>query len=131
MILHNTSSIVIKKNGKFLLIKRANPPEKGCWAVPGGHVDKGETPYECAVREAKEEAGKVEITTKKPVFVFVHDIELGHRHKAHVFLGEAVGKLKAGTDAAELSWFALEQMKNIELTHYTKKIFNRLYSKLL
>jgi len=43
MILHDTVSIVIEKDGKFLLIKRRNKPEKNYWAVPGGHVDEGET----------------------------------------------------------------------------------------
>ena len=92
MIIHDTTAIVIKKKNKFLLIKRGHKPDKGYWAVPGGHVDKGETPYECAQREVKEEAGGVEVTRKKPVLVFVHDADLGHRHRAHVFLGKATGK---------------------------------------
>ena len=136
MILHNTSSIVIEKEAsirtksfsKFLLIKRADKPEKGYWAVPGGHVEKGETQYEAAKREAKEEVGNIKIIMKKPAYIFVHDIDLGHRHKAHVFLGKVSGRIKAGTDAKKLGWFTLNQMKNMNLTHYTKKIFNRLFS---
>jgi 8-oxo-dGTP diphosphatase len=129
MILHDTTAIVVKKGDKFLLIKRGEKPEKGYWAVPGGHVDKGETQYECARREAKEEVGEVKITSKKPVYVFVHDVDIGHRHKAHIFLGEVVGKIKAGSDAKEFSWFTIKQMRKIELTHYTKKVFNKLYSR--
>jgi len=97
MILHDTVSIVIEKDGKFLLIKRGNKPEKNYWAVPGGHVDVGETTFQAAFRECKEEVGDVEIITKKPVYIFVHDVELGHRHKAHIFLGKVTGKLKAGS----------------------------------
>ena len=129
MILHDTTAIVIKKGNKFLLIKRADKPERNYWAVPGGHVDKGETVYETAKREAKEEVGDIEITTKKPVYIFIHDIDIGHRHKAHVFLGRVKGKIKAKSDALAVKWFTLAQMKKLELTHYTKKVFNRLYSK--
>lgn len=131
MIFHDTVSIVIEKDGKFLLIERGHRPEMNYWAVPGGHVDKGEMPYETAKREAKEEVGNIEITTKKPVYVFVHDIDLGHRHKAHVFLGKVSGRLKASSDAKKLGWFTLNQMKRMNLTHYTKKIFNKLYSRVL
>lgn len=131
MILHNTTSIVIEKNGKFLLIKRADSPERNYWAVPGGHVDEGEIPYQCAQREAKEEVSNIKITTKKPVYVFVHDIELEHKHKAHVFLGKVVGKIRARSDAKKLGWFTISQMKNMNLTHYTKQIFNKLFSKRL
>lgn len=72
MILHDTASIVIEKGDRFLLVRRGNKPEKGFWAVPGGHVEKGETPRECAQREATEEVGGVSVVSGKPVFVFIH-----------------------------------------------------------
>jgi len=131
MILHNTSSVLVEKGGKFLLVKRADGPERGYWAVPGGHVDKGENAYQAIVREAKEEVGNVKITKKKPVYIFIHDIELGHRHRAHVFPGEVSGRLKAGSDAKRLGFFTIRQMKRMNLTHYTKKIFNGLFAKRL
>ncbi len=39
---------------KVLLIQRA---DNGLWALPGGCQDPGETPRECAEREAREETG--------------------------------------------------------------------------
>lgn len=129
MILHNTTAVVVENKNKILLIKRRYKPEKGYWAVPGGHVDKGETAYQCAQREANEEVGDVKIITKKPFFVFVHDAELGHRHKAHVFFGKVTGKIAAKSDAAAVKWFTLSQMNKMDITHYTKIIINKLYSK--
>jgi ADP-ribose pyrophosphatase YjhB (NUDIX family) len=120
---HDTTAIIIEKDGKFLLIKRANPPEKGFWAVPGGHVDSGESIFQAAKREAKEEVGDVEVE-EKPFHVFVHDIGIGHRHKAHFFKGKLIREPRAGTDAEEVRWFSIEEMKGVELTHYTKKILN-------
>ncbi len=131
MIQHDTVSMVIEKDGKFLLVKRADAPECGYWAVPGGHVEKGESHLRAAKRESREEVGGIEITTKKPVFVFVHDIKIGHRHKAHVFLGRVKGRVRAASDAKKLGWFTLNRMKRMNITHYTKKIINKLYSKRL
>ena len=39
----------------ILLIKRGGHPFKGCWALAGGFLEKGETIEECAVREIQEE----------------------------------------------------------------------------
>lgn len=131
MIQHDTASVVIKKDDKFLLIKRAHKPETNYWAIAGGHVDKGETAYQAVKREAREELGSIEITTKRPVFVFVHDVDIGHRHKSHIFLGRVKGKIRPSSDAKAFGWFTLEQMKNMNITHYTKKALNKLYSRRL
>lgn len=129
MLQHKTVTIVVEKGGKFLLIKRANRPMRGFWAPPGGHVDKGERVYAAAQREALEEVGDVEVE-KKPLFSFVHDIRLGHRHHAHVFRGKPVGKIRAASDAAKIGWFTLAQIASLNVTHYTNIIFNRLFPKI-
>ena len=129
MIIHDTVSIIVKKGDRFLLTKRGHRPETNCWGVPGGHVDAGEKPFQAAAREAKEEAGGVSIISRKPVYVYVHDADIGHRHKDYVFLGRVAGKVKAGTDAKRLGWFTINQMKKMNITHYTKLMINKLYSR--
>ena len=51
------TAIIEFPNSKILLVKRATVPFKGCWALPGGRVDVGETVEQAAVREVKEETG--------------------------------------------------------------------------
>ena len=52
-----TVDAIVVNNGKFLLLKRRNPPVKGHWWLPGGRVRKGETLEEAVKREVLEEPG--------------------------------------------------------------------------
>ena len=47
------------KEDEVLMIRRRKSPNKGRWSPPGGKLDMtcGESPFECAVREAREETG--------------------------------------------------------------------------
>jgi ADP-ribose pyrophosphatase YjhB (NUDIX family) len=42
---------------KLLLIRRGGHPYLGCWALPGGFADQGETIEQTAARELEEETG--------------------------------------------------------------------------
>ena len=48
---------VFTTDGRLLLIKRADHPNIGSWALPGGFMNMDETPYQAACRELMEETG--------------------------------------------------------------------------
>jgi 8-oxo-dGTP diphosphatase len=48
-------SAAIIRDGKVLIVRRAGPPARGLYTLPGGGVEVGETLIEAVVREVREE----------------------------------------------------------------------------
>jgi 8-oxo-dGTP diphosphatase len=51
------ASVAMARKDDVLLIQRNRAPSEGLWTLPGGRLEPGETPEDCAVREIKEELG--------------------------------------------------------------------------
>jgi len=51
------TAIILDEEDRFLVIRRARPPQEGWWDLPGGFCDGWEHPRDAAVREAREELG--------------------------------------------------------------------------
>jgi protein-S-isoprenylcysteine O-methyltransferase Ste14/8-oxo-dGTP pyrophosphatase MutT (NUDIX family) len=47
------------RDEQVLLLRRTSEPNRGLWVAPGGKLEHGESPVECAVREMREETGLV------------------------------------------------------------------------
>jgi 8-oxo-dGTP diphosphatase len=61
---------ILVRDGTALILRRGQtaPWKPGTWNLPGGTVDKGETPQQCAERELAEEAGIRAKLNSKPVY---------------------------------------------------------------
>ncbi len=61
---------IIEWKNSLLLIRRKFPPDQGKWAIPGGHLELGESTAAGAMREVHEETG---LRVKNPRFANVID----------------------------------------------------------
>lgn len=112
-----TTLCYIEKDGKYLLINR-NKKEKdlnqGKFIGVGGHVEFGETPEECILREVKEETGLTLNSYKlRGLLSFEIDeiMEYSFLFTSDDFSGELV------TDCAEgdLVWIEKNKLQEIPL----------------
>lgn len=97
---------LIRNDGKLLLQRKAKGEYAGRWDAPGGKMKAGETPLQCAVREAEEETG---IRVSEPAHIGTLTAYFGEREEpdwaVHVFCATRFsGRLR---DSAEgpLRWF--------------------------
>ncbi|WP_421868013.1 NUDIX hydrolase [Pararhizobium sp.] len=65
------SSAILERDGRYLLVRRANPPSADMYAFPGGRAEAGETPAQTAVREFQEETG---ILPHNPLLFETYDL---------------------------------------------------------
>jgi ADP-ribose pyrophosphatase YjhB (NUDIX family) len=52
-------SAAIFRDGRVLIVRRAQPPANGLYTLPGGGVELGETLEQAVIREVREETGLV------------------------------------------------------------------------
>lgn len=64
----------IIRSGKFLLLKRTNPPM--IWGPPGGRLEQDENPNEGILREVREECG-LTVQALRPVDIWYGDFGRG------------------------------------------------------
>lgn len=101
---------------RLLLVKRANDPGKGKWALPAGFVEADENPRSAAARETVEETGiAVEVVRLLDV-LHRPDVD-GAADIVIAYEGQLVGgQLAADDDAEDAGWFPREALPEIALT---------------
>lgn len=127
------SAIIVDSNNSILLVKRKYPPGKDRWALPGGHVEYGESIEEAVIREIKEETG---YTVKVKHFLFPCTVikrkprsnDFEYHFVILVFEAEIVsGQLTPGTDAEEAKFFSKEDAFSLNLTMSTRACLRQYF----
>jgi len=96
--------VVHDSGQRLLLVRRAHPPGRGLWSLPGGHVEPGETDEQAVAREVLEETaitvdvgrlvGSVTRPAPEGVVLEIHDYACRVVH----------GTVQAGGDAIDVRW---------------------------
>lgn len=128
-----TTGAFIVEDGEILLL---NHRKLDVWLQPGGHVEKGETPDEAAIREAREETGfRVELLSSaieisessidlpQPFNVNLHRIKEGHWHCDFQYMAELTGERKEDYEYndEDIGWFSKAELEDLEMPENARK----------
>jgi 8-oxo-dGTP diphosphatase len=114
-------SAAIARDGRILLVRRARPPARGLFTLPGGVVEAGETLAAAVTREVREETGlevePVKLAGQREVIV--RDAA-GRVERHFVILAFAcrwlAGEATPSEEVAEARWIAPRELAGLATT---------------
>jgi 8-oxo-dGTP diphosphatase len=116
-------AVLVEMDGKVLLTRRVNEPQRGSWSLPAGFLDAHEDPKAAAERECLEETGLVVNVTA------LLDVFSGREHPRGsdlfiVYRAEVVGgDLRPGDDADQVGFFGRDQLPPLAFQSTQKILF--------
>ncbi len=125
-----TTLCYLEQNGCYLMLHRTKKEKdinKDKWIGIGGHLEEGESPEECLVREMREETGVTPVSPKlRGIITFVSDrygTEYMFLYSAKAYQGE----LSSDCPEGDLQWVEKDRITSLPLWE-GDKIFLRLMS---
>ncbi len=119
IIFYNTAHQVL------LLLRDDLPsiPYPGMWDLPGGHVEIGETPKECIVREMLEE---IEVDASGCTLFRVYEFS---DRTEHIFTEQAELDLQQIVlhEGQKVLWFSEEETKSTELAYGFNEVLSDFF----
>ena len=122
---------VVIHEGRILLVKRASPPGKGFWAIPGGLVELGETVREAAERELLEETG-ISVRARDAFYIFDFidrdaDGTIRYHYVIVDFLADYLGgEPRAADDVSDARWLSPAEAAAMNLSPTTRKLLEQV-----
>lgn len=110
--------IVADSSGRLLLIRRGQEPAKGCWSVPGGRVEPGESFADATAREVREETG-LSVVVGDLIGTVLRDAPDGsvfviRDYRCVPADGTDPDAVVAGDDADDVGWFTPDQVRELD-----------------
>lgn len=107
--------VLVVREGRVLLVKRAMTPEQGKWSIPAGFLDQGEDPRRTAAREVLEET-HLEVAVDELIEVYHNDdaAVIGGASIFILYRGRVVGgTLQPGDDAVAAAFFGPDELPEL------------------
>lgn len=124
---------LVWKDGQVLLIRRGKPPGHGEWSLPGGSQELGETLFEAAVREVREETGVV--ADPQSILTAVDNIvrDAEGRLRFHYTIVDVTaewlsGDPVPGDDALDARWATLAQCEELVAWEPLKQVLRAAFA---
>ena len=117
---------------KVLLIKRALPPHRNQWALPGGFIKLEESLEEGAKRELQEETGVTGVYLEQLYTFGRPDRDPRERVITvayYALIPSDELEPKAASDAENVSWFGLKELPDLAFDH--KRILKMAHERLV
>lgn len=125
-----TTLCYLRREGRYLLLYRDRKPDDlnaGFWIAPGGHLEDGESPLDCILREYREESG---LTLLDPVLRGIVSFLFNGKETELTFLytaEQAQGTLRA-CEEGELAWIDGSEIPGLSLWDGDRIFLPRLFS---
>lgn len=120
--------------GEQLLLLRAKAPNLGTWSPIGGKLETviGESPFECAVRETREETGHVVTTDDLHLFAMI--AEKAYEGASHWLLflfrcTKPLDTLPEAMDEGRFGFFSREQIEHLPLPETDRTALWQIYDR--
>ena len=129
MIKEKSAGCIIIENEKVLLVKQTS----GNWGFPKGHLEKGETETEAAIRETKEETNlDVTIIDENKRYSIEYDTNKGTHKEAVYFLAKKNSNniTRQESEITEIRWFNFKEAIETISFENAKELLRKVLSDL-
>ena len=125
---------IMLRRDRILMAQRGKEPLKGCWSLPGGALEIGESLDFAVRREIREETGlEIEPLGVFEIFERIIRDEAGAAEYHYVLIDYICrvtgGTLCAGDDVCRVEWVAPAGLQNLEITEGTLGVIEKAFRK--